>query len=228
VQVNALTVQQALETALAKILQRRVRVTASGRTDSGVHALGQVGSFVAETSLSPDQLKRALNGSLPTDIRVRSVEEACPGFHAIRDARKKRYRYVMSDAEQLDVFERRYVWHVWMALDVAAMRDAAGCLVGKHDFASFQAAGSGRASSIRTILDLTLERDPTAHHRIVFEVEADGFLYNMVRNILGSLVLVGRGAKPIGWLAEVLRAKDRKLAGPTAPAHGLTLLRVDY
>ncbi len=228
VQINGITIQQVLEVALAPILGCRTRVTASGRTDAGVHALGQVASFSAETRLSPDQMRRALNGSLPPDVRILQVEEAPVGFHAIRDAKGKRYRYVVWDAEQPDVFQRQFSWHVRQPLDLDRMRAAAACLLGRHDFVSFQAAGSPRATTIRTVVDLSIERPSPELPRVEFEIEADGFLYNMVRNIVGSLVEVGRGAEPVVWIAEILASRDRRRAGPTAPAHGLFLVRVRY
>jgi tRNA pseudouridine38-40 synthase len=227
VQVNGISVQQQVETAIARVLQQRVRVTASGRTDAGVHALGQVASFNVESQLSAWQIRRGLNGSLPPDIRVLHLEDAPPGFHALRDAKRKRYRYVIWDDEWMDVFQRHYAWHVRSRLDQSAMQQALTCLWGTHDFLSFQAAGSPRASTVRTVFDLQLQRINDGP-RLELEIEADGFLYNMVRNIVGTLVQVGRGVQSFDWPAEVLAAKDRRRAGPTAPPHGLFLVRVDY
>ncbi|MCU0959612.1 MAG: tRNA pseudouridine(38-40) synthase TruA [Pirellulaceae bacterium] len=229
VQPGARTIQGTLEQALARIVGAAVRVTGSGRTDAGVHALGQVASFNCDTHLSPDDLCRALNACTPPDVWIRSLHVAPAGFHARRDAVAKRYRYVLQTGPQRDVFCRHLVWHLPRALDVARMRTAAADLVGCHDFRSFEAAGAPRQTSVRTIHALTLE--PYRCHEIpslAVEVEADGFLYNMVRNIVGSLVLVGRGEQPPEWLRDVLAARDRKLAGPTAPAQGLLLLHVSY
>ena len=160
VQPNGSSIQQALQHALSRILNERVTVTGSGRTDSGVHALGQVASCQLDTDMTTTQLHRALNGNLPWDIRVHAVEEMAPGFHAIRDAIRKRYRYRWSDAAWHDVFRRRYVWHVRTGrLDVDAMREAAVPLVGKHDFASFEAAGAPRKDSIRNVFELTVSRE---------------------------------------------------------------------
>lgn len=234
VQRGARTVQEELERAVARICGRRTRVVASGRTDAGVHALGQVVSFRAETRLTEEQFRSALNANTPPDILVREVSEASPTFHALRDATSKRYRYVIQDSVTPDIFSRPYAWHCRGRLDEAAMRDAARVLVGRHDFASFEAAGSPRASSVRNVSELLVRRQgsgalgPFDPHRLVIEVEADGFLYNMVRNIVGTLVEIGRGAQPVDWIRSVLDARDRKLAGPTAPAHGLFLVYVRY
>ena len=160
---------------------------------------------------------------------IREVREAPDGFHAIRDAIRKRYRYVVQDGPMRDVFERAYAWHFPHRLDVQAMQAAAAVLLGRHDFSSFEAAGSPRASSVRTIYELTVQRRTGDFlDRVFVEVEADGFLYNMVRNIVGSLVEVGRGRQPVSWIAEVLAARDRKRAGMTAPPQGLFLVSVDY
>jgi len=229
VQANANTIQAELERALQKVTGQTVRVTASGRTDAGVHALGQVVSFACETRLQPEVLRRALHANLPDDIAVLDVRQAKDGFHAIRDAARKRYRYIIQDGLVPDVFARNYVWYVPQRLDVAAMQDAARPLLGKHDFSSFEASGSERASSVRNILDLVVARQPAElQDRVIVEVEADGFLYNMVRNIVGTLVEVGRGKQPAAWVGEVLAAKDRKQAGMTAPPQGLFLVKVDY
>lgn len=228
VQCNGLAIQQVVETVLARVLGERVRVTASGRTDSGVHALAQVASFAANTEMSAERLARAMNGNLPDDIRVRSVEDAPFTFHAIRDARWKRYRYVLRDGPIPDVFARLHSWHVRYPLDVPAMSIAAEALLGRHDFASFQAANSPRATTVRTIHELRVMRTATIPDEIWIEVTADGFLYNMVRNIVGSLVLIGRGERTSDWLRDVLAGRDRRLAGPTAPPLGLFLDQVGY
>jgi tRNA pseudouridine38-40 synthase len=229
VQASARTIQAELEAALRQVTGEKIRAVASGRTDAGVHALGQVVSFSSDTRLPTDVLRKALDANLPKDIVVREVREAPAGFHAIRDALRKRYRYVVQDGPIRDVFSRAYAWCFPQRLDVQAMHAAAAVLLGRHDFASFEAAGSPRASSVRTIYELTVERQGGDFlDRIVFEVEADGFLYNMVRNIVGSLVEVGRGRQAPAWIAEVLAARDRKLAGMTAPPQGLFLVSVDY
>jgi tRNA pseudouridine38-40 synthase len=219
------TVQGTLEAALRQVTQEQIRVAGSGRTDAGVHALGQVASFQTRSRLPVEVLHKALNATLPHDVAVVEVCEAPPGFHAIRDCVRKTYRYVLHDGPVRDVFSRQYAWHVWHRLDECAMRRAAEALVGTHDFASFQTQGTERESTVRTVFDLSVER---ASHLVAVEVTADGFLYNMVRTIVGTLVKVGRGQRGESWPAEVLAARDRRLAGMTAPPHGLFLVRAEY
>ena len=229
VQNSQSTLQRALEEALSGITGESIRVVASGRTDSGVHALGQVVGFSTDTQLTAGALKRALNACLPEDIAVLKIESETENFHAIRDARSKRYRYVIHDAGVRDVFVRKYCWQQMRQLDVAAMARAAEALVGTHDFCSFQSVGAPRESTVRTVSRLTIARPPGVEQGIVIiEIDADGFLYNMVRAIVGTLVEVGRGAKPENWPGEVLVAKQRSMAGPTAPPHGLFLVSVQY
>jgi tRNA pseudouridine38-40 synthase len=223
------TVQQELEAALARITGEPVRCIASGRTDAGVHALGQVVSFQSATRLAPAVLAKALNAELPEDMLVFEVALAPPRFHALRDALRKRYRYVIEDGRLRDLFARHYLWHVFASLDVEAMQAAASLLVGTHDFASFQTGGSPRLSTVRTIYDLVVQRRAgELTDRVVIEVEADGFLYNMVRNIVGTLVEVGKGKQPPPWVGQVLAARQRAAAGMTAPAQGLYLVGVEY
>ncbi|HWB09722.1 MAG TPA: tRNA pseudouridine(38-40) synthase TruA [Pirellulales bacterium] len=229
VQPGQRTLQGTLEAALAKITRETIRVTASGRTDAGVHALGQVVSFDTDSPLRADVLQRALNAELPDDMAVLAAAEAPAGFHAIRDAVRKRYRYLLHDGPVPDVFRRHLVWHYRQRLDAAAMNRAAQALLGKHDFRSFESGWPQRTSSVRTIFEISVVRGLSADENlVVLEVEADGFLYNMVRAIVGTLVEVGRGTRPETWPAEVLAAQDRRAAGMTAPPQGLFLLRVEY
>lgn len=223
------TVQQVLERTLAKITGETIRTCASGRTDAGVHALGQVVSLKTDSTLSADVLRRALCAELPEDIAVLAVEEAADGFHAIHDALAKRYRYEIYDGPVRDVFNRQYVWRHSTRLRAEAMHRAGQALVGKHDFSSFQSSGAERATTVRTITELFVRRGEgeRADH-VTTEVAADGFLYNMVRAIVGTLVEVGRGAQDESWPGEVLEACDRSQAGPTAPPQGLCLVSVDY
>jgi len=223
------TVQEELEATLERITGTRPKCIASGRTDAGVHALGQVVSFKSETRLTPDVLARALNAELPEDLLVFEVTRAPDGFDALRDAMRKRYRYVIEDGPVRDLFDRRYLWHIYQRLNVPAMQKAAATLVGTHDFISFQTSGSSRLTTTRTVFDLVVERRAAElTDRIIIEVEADGFLYNMVRNIVGTLVQVGKGKEPPEWPAQVLAMRDRRKAGMTAPAQGLFLVGVEY
>lgn len=223
------TVQGEIERVLAKITGETIAAVASGRTDSGVHALGQIVGFQTYSQYSNADLLRAINAELPDDITAFDVSDAPADFHAIRDAVSKRYRYVIEDNRIPDLFARRYLWHIRKRLDVEAMKQSAQALIGTHDFKSYQSMGSMRLSTTRTVHEILVDRQPGERtDRIIIEVEADGFLYNMVRNIVGTLVLVGRGSRPISWPAEVLAAQDRRAAGMTAPAQGLFLLWVKY
>ena len=240
VQPGQATVQGTLEAAIKKVTGQQVRVTASGRTDAGVHALAQVAAFETDSKLSNHVLQRALNAELPRDVVVLQLNEAPPGFHPIRDAVRKRYRYVIHDGSVRDTFRLGQCWqYVHGRLDVDAMQRAANALLGTHDFSSFETSGAERASSVRTIFDLPVERgraggadlvtaDLVTSDLVTVEVEADGFLYNMVRAIVGTLVEVGRGAQQESWVADALEATDRRVAGPTAPPEGLFLVRVEY
>ncbi len=235
VQPNGTSIQSMLECAIAQVCRERIRVTGSGRTDSGVHALAQVASFsLATWKASATDLCRALNSKLPSDIAISDICDAPEGFHAIRDSLGKRYRYQLQVGGVRDAFDYRYHWHLQGPIDVDAMRAAAGQLIGQHDFASFQAAGADRKTTVRDVRDLVIVDQPCRtgdagkSRFLAIEIEADGFLYNMVRNIVGTLLEVGRGKHPPSWVGQVLQAIDRTQAGPTAPAHGLFLLRVDY
>lgn len=227
-QVNGPTIQAALERAVAKITGTRIAVTGSGRTDSGVHALGQVASFACEAPLSCRQWLRAINGRLPTDIRVLHVTRIHRQFDPIREALGKRYRYRLNDQPVHSVFASRYAWHVRQPLNVDHMQRAGQLLLGQHDFASFQAAGSPRATTIRIMHDLLVTRDAREPEFVHIEAEANGFLYRMMRNIVGVLVDVGHGELDPQDVLSILEARNRKLARRTAPAHGLYLLHVRF
>ena len=227
-QTNGLSVQQVLEEAFAPLLEPGMpmpAIASAGRTDAGVHALGQVASLRADLDLAVDAIWRALNVRLPTNIRVLDVAEMPPGFHARFDARGKAYRYRIATGPLVSPFDRWFVWHVPQRCDIEAMRQAAAVLLGRHDFASFQARGAATIDTIRTIRQLTIER---AEGSLFVDVEGDGFLRHMVRTIVGSLVDVGSGTHAPGWMGDVLRARNRQAAGQTAPAAGLTLVSVRY
>ncbi|MFV1967827.1 MAG: tRNA pseudouridine(38-40) synthase TruA [Pirellulaceae bacterium] len=223
------TVQGELETAVDRVTGGSRRLVASGRTDAGVHALGQAVTLATDSALPPDVLLRALNANTPGDLVVLDVQAARDGFNAIDDAIGKRYRYWIQDGPIPDVFMRHYAWQVRQPLDADAMHDAAQALKGTHDFKSYESSGSPRVSTVRSVRDLVVRRqtrDATSY--VVIEVEADGFLYNMVRNIVGTLVEVGREKKSPAWPGEVLAARDRRVAGMTAPPQGLYLEYVRF
>ncbi len=229
VQPNGISVQQRLEEAWLSATGEQLRITASGRTDSGVHARGQVCSLATETQLSNRDLVRALNALSPEDIAILQVEDAAEGFHAIRDATEKTYGYQVQYGYILDPLRRRECWYVTRELDVTAMREAAGFLIGRHDFTSFQSVGAERLSAIRNVTRLDIETHvDSLLPELTIWIAADGFLYNMVRRIVGSLIRVGRGSEKPEWVQWVLEQKDGSLSGQTAPAHGLFLDHVQY
>ncbi|MCC7417603.1 MAG: tRNA pseudouridine(38-40) synthase TruA [Acidobacteria bacterium] len=224
-QAGGVSIQGLIEDALAHLEGRPVAVHGAGRTDAGVHALGQVASFSLDRPIDAATLRRALNAHLPGAIRALEVA-AAPGFHARFDARAKTYRYRIANAEVLIPFERLYALHVPRPLDAEAMDRAGRLLEGRHDFAAFQASGGGASGTTR---EITCCRLACAEDRIVaVEITGTGFLRHMVRTIAGSLIEVGRGRRPASWLGDLLVAGDRALAGPTAPAHGLFLVGVEY
>ncbi len=220
------TVQAVLEQAIAAITgESQVRLNVSGRTDAGVHALGQVANFFSRTRLDPPTLGRAINSQLPDDVVVRGVAEVPQSFDANKDARWKCYRYVIQQGPWPDPFWRRYAWYCRGPLNVAAMQQAAALLVGRRDCRALETAGSKRLSTIRVIRHAAVEQHGK---HLWIEVEADGFLYNMMRAIAGSLVEVGRGRWSVADFAAMLRCGDRRQAGPNAPPHGLFLRYVVY
>ena len=225
-QENGLSVQQVVEEALAPIAGGEPpTVAAASRTDAGVHALGQVASVSAAIDLAPVAIQRAVNVRLPADIRVLAVEDAPPGFHARSFSVSKAYRYRIVTTSVLSPFDRWYVWHHPIPKDVELMQRAAVCLVGKHDFASFQAAGSAVRATVRTLTRVDVTESPG---EIIIDVDGDGFLRHMVRAMVGTLTDVGIGARSASSVADTLAAKDRRTAGTTAPGCGLTLMAVRY
>jgi tRNA pseudouridine38-40 synthase len=225
-QANGLSVQQVIEEACAPLVGGvPPTVAGAGRTDAGVHASGQVASVNLDSDLAVDAVQRALNVRLPSDIRVLVVDEARPGFHARFDAAGKSYRYRMSIAPILSPFDRGYVWHAPEPKRLDWMQQAAEALVGRHDFLSFQARGAFVRETVRTLdrLDVTQAGD-----ELILDCSGDGFLRHMVRIIAGTLAEVGTGLRPPGSMPDVLGARDRRVAGATAPALGLTLVAVHY
>jgi tRNA pseudouridine38-40 synthase len=239
-QAAGTSIQGLLEAILSDIDGRPVEVAGAGRTDAGVHALGQVASAGVQTSLDVATLQRALNARLPEEVRVLEVGEVPDGFHARFSARGKRYRYLMATGQVLSPFASRYVWHVPGApLDLGAMSTALSGLVGTHDFAAFQSTGTDVPHAVRTITEATVT-DVTSYPPpplggevapggcvVALEFAGDGFLRHMVRAMTGTLVEVGAGRRTCD-LTALVSSKNRAAAGPTAPAHGLWLVRVVY
>lgn len=255
VQPNGPSVQAALEDAIEKLTRIRTGVTVAGRTDSGVHALGQVAAFRTDSKIPTHKFRPGLQAFLPEDIVVMDAVEVHPEFHATYWAIKKRYRYVMFDGDVMQPFLRRYVLNVGRRLNTNAMQEAANAMLGTHDFRCFESHYPNKATSIRTMLAANILRTarwpgwlplPIEHTQVqvseggplatvgfdddfvCLEVEADGFLYNMVRTIAGSLLRVGLGQWEPDRMRQVIEGMDRSQAGHTAPAHGLYLVHVDY
>lgn len=223
------TVQAAVELALAKILDLpSIRVHASSRTDTGVHAIGQAAVFRTNRWQAPaDRLPFALNTRLPADVVARQAVEVPISFHPLRNSTGKRYRYRVFSSRVEDPIHARTHWWIRRRINLEWIQQAAEQLLGRHDFLSFQSTGSPRSSTVRTVRTLSVSQ---ASHQdgqmFTIEIEADGFLYNMVRNIVGTLVQVGVGRAPPAWVGEVLAAQDRCVAGATAPPQGLVLVEV--
>ncbi len=230
------TVQGVLEDALSKVCRVPIRLNGTSRTDAGVHALGQRASFTGDFGIPTDRLPRAVNNLLSagqtyrtksSDVRVLDAREMDKGFHARFDSKGKRYRYIIKNTPEADLFSRNYAYHVKEPLDVEQMRQAAALIEGTHDFACFQSSGgTPRETTVRTVCSLQVE--PKAHGEIWIEIAGDGFLYNMVRIIAGTLTEVGLGRKSPADIPLILEEGRRQLAGHTAPAEGLYLVEVFY
>lgn len=208
-----------------KILREDVKILGSGRTDAGVHALGQTANFHTCSAMPAYKLQAALNSLLPDDIAVIRAQDAPCGFHSRFGARSKTYRYTILNRPGRAAIGRHTVFHCRYALDVELMAQEAAVLLGRHDFSSFQSAGARNRGSVRTISALIVRRE---EDRILIDIIADGFLYSMVRTIVGTLIEAGRGRMPPGSVKKILDARNRRLAGPTAPAKGLCLMEVRY
>ena len=219
------SIQGLIEAALSAIDRAPVTLHGAGRTDAGVHALAQVASARLTTPIADAQLARALNAHLPPAIRVTSVETMPAAFHARFSAIAKSYEYRIWNGPTLPPFIRSYAWHIPERLDVAAMREATPAIVGAHDFAAFRGSRAVNHTTIRTITEAGWTMDGAA---LTFAIGGTGFLRYMVRSLVGTLVEIGRGARPVDHLARLLASPDRAAAGRTAPPHGLFLVRVDY
>lgn len=244
-QANALSIQQVMEQVLETLTHQKTRLTASGRTDAGVHALGQVAHFKTESKMPPEAFVKGFNTLLPPDIAVKSAEEVPLEFSARHSAKGKRYRYLIYNSTVRSAHLRNFSWHIRKELDIDAMRDAARHLLGEHDFSAFRSATCDAPHAVREIRELSTTvttpdivpfslampqvAEPAGLPRIiVVEAHATAFLKQMVRNIVGTLEEVGRGRIESGQVKAILEGKDRRHAGPTAPPQGLFLVSVDY
>lgn len=225
-QKNGLSIQQVLEESIGRITGEKVTVKGSGRTDSGVHALGQIANFHTHSSLSLRSLLLGINSLLPEDIVIRRLEEVDAEFHACFSAKSKVYLYQICNSQVRPVMERRYSWFLWEPLSVAAMEDCIPVFLGRHDFSSFCSSHSGSLDRVKVVLSIKLEKDSREMIRIF--IEADGFLRHMVRTIVGTLAAVGLGKTTKEEVVEMMEARDRCKAGMTAPPQGLFLLEVRY
>jgi tRNA pseudouridine38-40 synthase len=220
------TVQAEIERALAVMTSSTVTLIGAGRTDAGVHALGQVANFRCDTRLEPEAILKGLNSLLPEDIAVRDCRWAPASFHARFDAKSKLYHYQILNRDTRAAIGRHYVWFIHRPLNVKAMEQATAVLVGRHDFKAFESSGSPRAHTVRHIRRATWVEEPDG--RLVFQIEADGFLRGMVRNIVGTCVAVGLGRRDPAEMDVILTSRDRRQAGAAAPARGLFMVEVKY
>ncbi len=218
-------IQELLEKTLRKILHHRVDIYASGRTDAGVHALAQTANFKTVSSITTEKLKGALNALLPADIAVKRITEVPASFHSRYSAKSKTYRYTICNAPARPAIGREQMYYCYLPLDVKAMQREAACLAGRHDFSAFAASGRKSRDAVRTIKSIRVRK---RRERVEIDITADGFLYNMARNIAGTLIDVGRGKLSRGQVKKILDSRDRRKAGPKAPACGLCLMEVKY
>lgn len=225
VQPNAPTIQGVLEAALTRMAKHPVSVVGASRTDAGVHACAQVAHFAIDSTIPPEGLMRGMNSLLPEDIRVLEASFAPPGFHARKSARSKTYRYYIDTAPVPSPLRIRFVHHYPHRLDRAAMAEAAKLFLGKRDFAAFRASSCQARTTVR---ELTVSHFLEEGSELIYEVAANGFLHHMVRNMVGTLLQVGRGRLEPSAIGALLEQRDRRGAGPTAPARGLHLMKVEY
>lgn len=225
IQANAVSVEEVLTGALRDLLGEEIELAGASRTDAGVHALGNVAVFDTETKIPPEKIAIAVNQRLPEDIRVMRSERVDDSFHPRYEVSRKTYEYAITNAGIQLPTKRLYSYFVYIPLDVGRMQEAAECLIGEHDFGGFCSAGSQVMSTIRTIYDIKVLANG---EDIRIQVTGNGFLYNMVRIIAGTLIEVGMGRREVETVRQAVAQADRKLAGPTAPARGLTLVRIEY
>jgi tRNA pseudouridine38-40 synthase len=226
VQPKGPTIQGILEEMLGLLTGQPVQLFGSGRTDSGVHALGQVAHFKTQSQMDIRTIQRALNSLLPPDIVIQKVEEVGEGFHARKHSKSKIYEYRILNRNLRSAFQRGYAWHIPQKLDLTEMKKATQVLVGEHDFSAFRTVGSPTRTTVRRVIRAEWKRG--RYGLIRFEIEANGFLKQMVRSIIGTLVEIGKGRIKAEDLRKILNSKERKGAGPTAPARGLFLKEVKY
>ncbi len=226
VQAKGQTVQGTIEEKLALLTGERVHLLGSGRTDAGAHALGQVANFKTKSQMEVQTFQKALNSLLPSDIAIIKIEEGDEEFNARGSAKSKVYEYRILNQEIRSVFHREYAWHIPQRLNLREMKKATQILLGEHDFSSFRSAGTPNKTAIRKVFRAEWRRSKEGFLR--FEIEATGFLKQMVRAMVGTLVEVGKGKTSVEEFREILESKDRGKAGPTAPAHGLFLKEVRY
>ena len=224
-QPNGVAVQEKVEQAIFEVTGEKASLQGSGRTDSGVHARAQVAHFDTAARMGADKFAIALNTHLPGDIRVLYSEETDPAFHARFSAKEKQYRYFVQTGPHADVFLRKYALHAYMPLDLDLMNKAAALVVGTHDYSAFMSTGREVESAVRTV---TLSRWEKQGNLLVYSVQGNGFLYNMVRILVGTMLGMGSGRLPADAMEKALSSLSRKDAGPTAPPHGLVLWRVKY
>ena len=225
-QPNKLNIQGTIEQAIKQVTGEEVDLTASGRTDAGVHAFGQVANFKTNSSIPTDKIAIAINTKLKRSIRILSAEEVDERFHSRLSCKRKTYRYVINNSEFSSAIYRNLETHIPQKLDIEKMQEASKYFIGEHDFKAFKASGTSSKSSVRTIYKLDVKQMP--QNRIYIEVTGNGFLYNMVRIISGTLVDVGIGKIKPEEIEKIIKSKDRSQAGKTLPPNGLYLLNVEY
>jgi tRNA pseudouridine38-40 synthase len=225
VQPNGVSVESKIVNAIYNIMQEKVKLYASGRTDAGVHAFGQCANFHTETNIPAEKIPKALNTKLPADIRIIGAEDKPEDFHCRYHSKEKTYIYKILNREYPSPLLNHRVWHIPYDLDTDKMKQVMQLLQGEHDFRCFMASGSSVKDTIRTVYSINLE---SIEGLITMEITGNGFLYNMVRNIMGTLVEIGAGKRPLEDMIRILESKDRNQAGITAPAEGLYLKEVKY